>query len=454
MKRWWSILILYFFVLLCWAIWSYSQTDPNLTLINQPFFINFQTLMWSFGADRLRLSIIYTGIILLSFICYGVVYWRLKQIDMSLEESLKRWGWKKLVLAYFLLCLPLFISYNALSHDVFNYIFNARMVVKYGANPHVQVALDFASDTWTRFMHNTHTPAPYAYGWTALSLIPYVLGFGKFIITWLMFRLMAFVSLILLVYDWWRYGIVAHIKIKLHEVALVLINPLVLFEIIVNQHNDLWMMVPALMGIVFIATGQTQKWRVIAGWLLFIFSISIKYATVILIAGYFLLVMANYFDKVLEKRVPQLIAGWFVKQYRLTTVILKLLPLPLSILMFLPLLLPRSQQFHPWYLTWVLVWIPIMPLLNSQTNRLGFWQIMSKNKIVQVVLGFRQWWISCLVVLSLASMLRYVPWLLAGGFSGQILMQQKVMTWMAIPFSVIYWVLSRYFHKTQLKRID
>jgi hypothetical protein len=70
--------------------------------------------------------------------------------------------------------------------------------------------------------------------------------------------------------------------------------------------------------------------------------------------------------------------------------------------MMLPLLTARSQQFHPWYLSWVLVWIP----LHKKT----MWS----------------WWV---LILSLSSLFRYIPWLLNDGFSDAILLQQKGITW-------------------------
>ncbi|MBU0978833.1 MAG: hypothetical protein ABIJ03_00210 [Patescibacteria group bacterium] len=449
----WLVIIGYWLLLLVWAIFSFSQTDPNLTLINQPLFINFQNMIWSWGGDRTRLVWIYAGIILSGFVCYGLIYQKLKQLNLSWEMISKRWGWKKLVLGYLLFCLPLFFSYNALSHDVFNYIFNAKMVVVYGANPHVRVALDFAFDNWTRFMHNTHTPAPYAYGWTALSLLPYVLGFGKFFSTWLMFRLMAFGSILLLAYSWWRYAKIADIKLKFHELVLVLLNPLVLIEVISNQHNDLWMMAPAILGLVLIASSQKNKWPMVGGWLLFGLSISIKYASLLLLPFYFWVIIASSLDKLLEKRLPQFITRWFMKQHQIISLTLKLMPLPVSIMMFLPLLLPRAQQFHPWYLLWVMVWIPLLPLMDEGNTHRGLWQVIAKTKLFQAIVGLRNWWIGLIIIFSLTSMLRYAPWLLSGGFSQSVLEQQKFITWSAVGISLVWWIISRFSKQTNLRKL-
>ena len=453
-RGFWLTLIFYWLVLSVWAVFSFSQTDPNLTLINQPFFINFQNMIWNWGGDRNRLVITYVGIIIAGFILYGLIYQKLKQLNLTLNMVLEKWGWKKLVLGYFLFCLPLFFSYNALSHDVFNYIFNAKMVVVYGANPHVKVALDFAFDTWTRFMHNVHTPAPYAYGWTALSLTPYILGFGKFLLTWLMFRVMAFVSILLLIYSWWQYAKTVKVQLKIDQMALVLLNPLMLIEIISNQHNDLWMMVPAIYGLVLMVGSQKNKWRLLGGWLLFGLSVSIKYASILLLPFYFWVLLANSLDKIIEKRLPKFFMGWLVKSDGVSRLAFKLLPLPMSIMMFLPLLLPRAQQFHAWYLAWILVWIPLFSLKDTENNQFSWWQVITKTRIFQSLASLKEWWMSLIIVFSLTSMLRYVPWLLNGGFSDSILQEQKMITWSAIGICLIWWIITRVLKSTDLKKIN
>ncbi len=65
------------------------------------------------------------------------------------------------------------------SYDVFNYLFNAKMVWIYQVNPHIHAAIEFSRDPMLRFMQNVHTPAPYGYGSTALSLIPGLTWFTK-----------------------------------------------------------------------------------------------------------------------------------------------------------------------------------------------------------------------------------------------------------------------------------
>ncbi len=364
----------YFVVLIFYTVFSFSLTDPNLVLLSWGPYWNFQQFMWhTFFENHVLLSWTYAALITALF---GAYAWIIKASSNS--TLLMNW---KLAGCYFLLLLPLFFSYNALSYDVFNYIFNAKMVLIYHANPYVQVALDFAQDPWVRFMHNTHTTAPYGYGWTLFSLLPFELGFGKFVPTWLMFRFFSVLSIFLL------YVCISFAKKKeflVREFVILFLNPLFVLEVVSNAHNDLWMMVPALYAVAMVfdhKKGSLKKCLIATA--LMIFSISMKFASLLLLP----LIGASFHHK--------------VKQYW---------PEIAALLMFVLLLTNRSQQFHPWYLTWVLVWFPFI-----------------KNKLLK----------QSILVLSVSSLFRYVPWMWNGYFSDQIILQQKMITWIPLVLFLI-----------------
>jgi hypothetical protein len=384
------LLLIYFILFLIYAVFSYSLTAPNLILSSNDVFWKFQTYMWqTFFNDRRLLSYSYLVLISFIYIIYFLIIKKLEIRNSILSSNILNW---KIIIAFILIISPLLISNNALSYDVFNYIFNAKMVLIYHANPHVKVALDFAYDDWTRFMHNTHTPAPYGYGWTFLSLLPYSLGMGKFLPTWIIFRLFSLLSIILLFFT---YELFKKKKFGLESRILyfvVLLNPLLLIEVISNSHNDLWMMVPAMLSLYLINQPLKKKdWlKVLLSILLLAFSISTKFATALLIPIWLILIGQSILSRI-SNLVSRNINNW---------------PLLASVLMFLPLLLSRSQQFHPWYLTWSLVWIPLFPA----------------NKISQL-------WRQVLIVLSIASLYRYLPYLWWGEYSTELIFKQKLITW-------------------------
>lgn len=373
-------LLFYFLLLIIYTVFSYSLTSPNLVLTSWTPYWRFQTWMWSnFFNNRQLLTYSYLALMIPLFVTYFKIIksWPKKQ-NIS-------W-WLPLLIAS-----PLVLSNNALSYDVFNYIFNAKMVVVYQANPHLQTALDFAADNWTRFMHNTHTSAPYFYGWTGLSLLPYFLGGGKFLPTWIIFRLFSFLSLGLL-----SFSLVTNSKNKQGIwLPLLLFNPLLLIEVVSNVHNDLWMMVPALVAMVLITQKRTGK-NILVSLTLLLLSASIKLATVALLPLWLALVLPW------EKAWPKL-HNFVTNNWAFLA----------SLVMFLPLLTPRSKQFLPWYLVWSLIWLP---LINKK------WRA----------------WKASLVILAISSMLRYAPHLWFGNYEGEVIHQQQLITWVPL---ILFWII-------------
>lgn len=409
-------LLLLFFMLVGYAIWSYGLTDPNLLLIDWLPYWRFQQWAWqTLIHNRPLLTNLYILLVGVLFLIYFGITWLLRQLDLAITSI------KHLFLAFCFYCLvisPLMVSYNALSHDVFNYIFNARMVVKYQANPHQEVALTFNYDPWTRFMHNTHTPAPYWYGWTAVSILPYLLGFGKFIVVWFNFRLFSLLSIFIygtIIWFWQKQ----HKQIpKLWQFAIFFLNPLVLIEIISNAHNDMWMIAPALLAFVLVLKQPRSAFQKIISLGCLLFSISTKYATLILLPIWFILLkfqavklgVFSFFSPIIKsslyKLVPWLISG----------------------LLFLPLFSDRSRWFLPWYLIWSMSLLPLLAedVWSRDLHRITMPTIDSiKSK--SLLAG--KYWIFWLQALSLSSLMRYVPWLWQGEYSQQITSEERLITW-------------------------
>ena len=148
------------------------------------------------------------------------------------------------------------------------------------------------------------------------------------------------------------------------------------------------------------------KW--VGVFLLMAVSISIKYATVVLLPVIGLVTTGQYLlETYVLKRIPKFanstqisekVIGWLDRLW------LPFLPFVSSVLLFLPLLIPRSQLFHPWYLLWPLVWIPLIK---------------------------QSWWKRLLLLFSFTSMLRYLPWMYEGGFNEQTLFYQQLITFSA-----------------------
>ncbi len=431
-----------------YAIFSFALTDPNLVLMQFDAYLQFQNWMWQVVfSNPILLTTIYVLLLTTGFGIYFSILRKLWSaealreaypptlLEKIIERLRTRLFWedifspkyRSLLLKYLLIILPLLFSYNALSHDVFNYMFNAKMVVKYGANPHQQTALDFSNDLWVRFMHNTHTPAPYGYGWTAVSVIPYVLGFGKFITTWLSFRVFSILSILALYVALQFFSLALRRKyMNLFELFIVFCNPLFLLEVVSNVHNDLWMLAPAIvsLGLAFQLVREKyvpERWLLISAALL-AFSITIKFATILLLIPWlFLLILHALKLYSLGKLAAQFEYPFSVSVLNagmnlITDKLYYLVPFLSSILLFIPLITARSQQFHPWYLLWSFVWLPFV-----------------KNKIWRIVL----------LSFSVTSMVRYIPWLWTGGFEDGVLTYQKAITWLPVLLVVVaYYAIS------------
>ncbi len=428
--KWFLTFSFWFLVSLLWWFWSYILVDGNLVLSRWSVYWHWQEWLWQrLLPNSTLLAGSYLVIVVSLFAAWLFFLQRLKASPPKKIETYR------LVLVYFLLSLPFLLAYNALSHDVFNYIFNAKMVVVYQANPHVKTALDFSFDPLTRFMHNTHTPAPYGYGWTGLSLIPYFLGLGKFSLTWLWFKLFSFLSLVWLFFNLkWVAGLLK-LKVDLWQWATLFLNPLILIEILSNAHNDFWMMSLFLTSIgLSLSLIKSKKLPgylarlsksvlLILSLFLFLFAGWIKLASFVTTPLYGILLLIAWFD--FNRFRGFLLFTWIEKQLEF---FLKLTPLIFSVLFFLLLLTDRSKQFLPWYLSWSLVFLPLLLALAKKIT-LGVRRVdigINFSWLPEIALLWSFW----LVAFSFSSLLRYLPWLYYLSYSPGLINQQRLITWL------------------------
>lgn len=394
--------ILYFIIFCLYSVFSYSVTEPNLVLSSNSTYWSFQQFMWqTFYSEGPTVGYILLIFFLSMFLIYYFCVNFLSQKDWVFDyKNYKIW------LRYIVLVLPLFLAYNSLSHDIFNYAFNAKMVAVYGYDPHQKVAMDFIDiDDWTRFMHNIHTTAPYGYGWTALSLIPFYLGFGKFVLILFNFRVFMFIGLLALALPISKiYQTLYNRPIELYKLAIFYLNPLVLIEVITNYHNDVYMMFFALVGMsLLLSSIKNIKWSKQKQFAVFVIStlflglsVFIKLATVALVPIWFLGLAILSWDIFIYKfsKMIEFIYSLFINKFII------LIPTFAAILMFTPLLTARSQQFLPWYLVWLLVFIPLI-----------------ENKTVR----------NTILIFSISSLLRYIPF-----FNNYMQYNEDVIMWQKI----------------------
>lgn len=398
----WLLTAIWWLIAAATAVWSYHLVDPNLTLFSFPGFVAWQQAMWLRAQNTPVVTWQYIVLLGMWWVAYG---WTLQQARKERLHRFPQWVWSVLLGVGALLL----IGHNALSHDIFNYLFNAKMVAVYQANPHVSVALDFAYDPWVRFMHNVHTAAPYGWGWTALSLLPFIVSGGKFVVAYFGMKLWMGLGLGLYLFSIWKLLKYKYPQSAWSRWSMIAFHPLLLIETLLNGHNDVWMMWPVLLAMGWLCCGpRNQKWyhRVLAIGL-FIFSVSIKLVTILLlpIVVWWLLPSKRTIGLWVEQHSRLVRRVWrVVQRYRADLA---------GMILFIPLLTPRAQQFHPWYLIWSLTFLPF---------------------------GRSQLWRSIVLGLSVTSTFRYVPLMFAGWeYSPLIQSQMRFITWSGALLGIITW---------------
>lgn len=271
-----KVLILgYLLLLIGFVVFSFAYIDLNLTLPGGALYRQIQNALIQLGYFQRNIS---TTVFVFFLVSFHIFYFFvLKRISMG--HLGRNQVWVLIGLSSLLV-----LAYPAFSHDIFNYMFDARIVTKYHLSPYYFRALDFGADPWIRFMHWTHRYYPYGPGWLILSLVPSYLGMGKFMATLMLFKLMflafylgscKFIDQINLVL---RHGR------REYALALFALNPLVLIESLMSPHNEVVMLAFVLLSILLLI-------RNLSTWSLFFLmvSISIKFLSAVVLPGYILM---------------------------------------------------------------------------------------------------------------------------------------------------------------------
>lgn len=258
-------------------LYSYTQVDLSLTLsrasIYQTIEKSFQYIGWF---NRPLSTYLYTGIFVLLFFLY---FWTMHLV------STKKIPAKTVWITIFVVGIVLVFSYNAFSYDLFNYIFDAKIVTMYHQNPYIHKALDFPHDPMLSFMHWTHRDYPYGPLWLVMTVPLSFIGNHIFIVTFYLFKVLIAAFFYLTVWSLTKIGKVLKFSNVLLPVAAFAFNPFVLSESLVSSHNDI-----VMMGIAMYATFLLLKKEHIKGSILYILSAAVKFATALLLISFFLLV--------------------------------------------------------------------------------------------------------------------------------------------------------------------
>lgn len=356
-------------ILLCsfFAAFSYSYVDLNLTLSQNPLSLKFVNHMQVLGYyNRPIATVIFIAFITSLFTMF---------ILTLRFFSKKKLGLKYLITQTLISVFVLTFSYPFLSSDIFNYMFDAKIISVYHASPYVHKALDFPQDDWIRFMRWVHRVSPYGPFWLGISLIPYVLGFNKFIL--ILFNFKIFISIFHLINSHLIYKFLHKTDPgrALLGTAFYALNPLFLIEGVVNSHNDV-VLATFLILPIFLLTFSNK----VGSFVSLALGIFFKYIPVLNLP--FLLISAKYPKTLTIKRL----------------IILNFLTLAAFTVLFsnfrisVPFVSTGSTQvqFQPWYLFWT---IPLLALIPNY------------------------WLFTLAVSIAVGSLLRYLPYIYYGDWS-------------------------------------
>ncbi|MBA3723329.1 MAG: DUF2029 domain-containing protein [Candidatus Levybacteria bacterium] len=265
-------LLFFFYLIPLFSLFFYSFTQIDLSLALsrneglQEIVKSFQQIGYF---NRPLSTTLFIAIALTLFIFY------ITFLRMACKKKIsKTFAWLLIGTA----TIVLTFSYNAFSYDIFNYIFDAKIITEYGQNPYMQKALDYPQDPMLSFMRWTHRVYPYGPVWLALTVPLSFIGLQIFLITFLLFKLFIVASFVGCVYF---IGKILQKVAPEREVLGILffgLNPLILVESVVSAHIDIVMMCAALWAIYFFV-----KEKYIPSYGMLFASIGIKFVTAALL---------------------------------------------------------------------------------------------------------------------------------------------------------------------------
>lgn len=342
------------------AVYSYGFVDVNFPLKPPQFIYNLV------HNQRLSTTLIFVFLIGLLFIVYALLLKKAKNKQIDARQS-----WRLI----FLVALILFFSWPAFSYDIFNYIATAKVTFFYKENPYLVMPIEFINEPTLKFTHAANKFALYGPAWILLTFLPYFFGKANVILT--VFTFKAFILLFYLGLCWliWRIS-----RNNLKSLIFFSFNPLVIIETLISSHNDIVMMSFLLLSFYWLF----QKKKVLS-FLAFIFSIGIKYATLILAPIW---LFSSRFNR---------------KQF---------LTFCYYLLFLVFLLSPLREEIYSWYFIWVL----------------ALAALLTENKLIY----------SLSLSFSFGLLLRYTPYLYTWRWDGITPLIKTLTTFIPPIFSLLF----------------
>ncbi|NOY15167.1 MAG: hypothetical protein GXP43_03025 [bacterium] len=264
-------------------VFSFTFIDPNLIFFaNIAPLVDIQHFLFSFGRDHAVLN--------------GLIFSLLLILWYPWVKSLLKLRLKTIIIVSLIISAFGIVTYPAFSHDLFNYIFNAKILTIYHQNPAQVSPFSFVNqDDWVRFMHNTKAISPYGLAWRYISAVGFYLFYSispSFLSAFIGLKLVNFISFWIAFYFIYLCLKLLQIKDIKTRLTFFLLNPLILWEGLYMAHNDMLMATFAIISFYFLVkakqAGQpsAKQTNLLLTAFFLALSIATKYATIVLIPVY------------------------------------------------------------------------------------------------------------------------------------------------------------------------
>lgn len=370
-----TIISLFFF--------SFTQVDLGLTLTEWSVWQVFQKFFQHIGFFQRPIATYwYTAILLSIFILYCFLLFAVWKQKITASQV-----WKLLMLVSFVL----YFSYPAFSYDIYNYIFDTKIVTFYHDNPYTHRALDYPGNPMLGFMHWTQRTYPYGPFWL-LATVPLGLldGFRLLLPTIMLFKAVALVSFLGTAFFIKKILDKISPQNALFGVVFFAFNPLVLYESLISSHNDIFMIVFSVWSLY--ALLEKKYFHAI---FLLIFSIGVKFATAFLVPIYFLVSIYSLKGKKITWNLVFLVS--------IVSMVVAVIVASLR------------TNFQPWYLLYIL----------------PFAALIAKKYFV----------LFPSVIISLFALFEYIPFLYSGNWDPPIPVLLQTIRFVGIGISVFFVVI-------------
>ena len=378
--------ISYLIVVIGLFLYSFTQVDLSLTLSQWSIWQVIEKFFQHIGYFQRPLSTFFYVVIISLLFLFYFLFLRLAKVG----EIRGIWG---LIIATTVI---LNFSYNAFSYDLFNYMFDAKIVTYYHQNPYERNALDYPGDPMLSFMHGTHRTYPYGPLWLILTA-PLSLGINFFLPTFFLFKFLISLSFIGSAFFISRILRIVSPQNEIFGTIFFALNPLVIIESLVSAHNDIVMIFFAVLGLYLLV-----RKSYFFSFLFLFLSIGIKFSTILLLPVFIYVI---------------------IKQFRNVSIDFKKVFTIIFILMTIAVLVTsfasgtnKNPELQPWYF---LMLFPFAAL------------VAQKRMVVLLT-----------ICISIAMLVSYVTFLLMGEWPKDIVELKVKLLMAAIAVAILIYILS------------